>query len=415
MKKIRTRNICLIVSIIIILCIIIGFLLINVLSENVTHGFLENREECFVQAQELITIDTKAFKDKKLEEKKMSEETLARQTLENTINIGREEILLVNVAKELSNEVYPTLEENMKNWNSFLICENDDKYISGTINDMAEKYLLAKGVDSSKPDGVYYLNDEVDAKYYYNVEKNEVSFVINFPYEVEDVICVTFDLDNAKKEGYIDFELDSEGYTVAESSHNSNSPESFDVKYRYVEDVPITFITNYENIDEETISNYKFQQWDKYIHYYYEENFDEYGRLVALGKGDTQFEVEYNEENRIARLDRMAKDLYGEPSEQYEDFIYESGKLVQSEYFYHGSTDGSGLVIYDNMGRVIYNSYYITHGRVYNFYLYEGDSRRPDGIVSYDTFSMNGSEVDSVAYSYGSSYAYLYMFKDVEK
>ena len=57
----------------------------------------------------------------------------------------------------------------------------------------------------------------------------------------------------------------------------------------------------------------------------------------------------------------------------------------------HGTWDSSGHAVYDNKGRLVYRSHYVTSGCYSYAWFYEGDARRPWACVEWG--GMYASEI----------------------
>ncbi len=374
--------------------------------------FIENSNN----AETVQNIDNQIEKTNTL----LVEEKVEKQSQESDINyqpkVGyeRENVLYIDGFENYEISESETLDETFKKWNSFLFWSNSDNYVSGTTEKLAFRYLEAKGVDGNNPDETYYYNGKTFVRNYFNEETNEISYVLGFPYEDnEDLIGVTFDLNNTESKSYIDYKLNENGYTTNEEIFDIKSGKTLDYAYKYVEGLPFTFIdTKKDNLlDRET---FKYQQWDELLHIYQKDDFDETGRLTKYTKFENVFDVEYNENSQITEIYGEFEDIYGGMSEQYEKYNYKGDLLDKCEYYYNGTSGGSGVLAYDDQGRVIYNSTYITHGRVYKYYIYEGDSRRPKSIITYDSFGASGGEIEDTRYTIGSCNVGIDLFNKVE-
>lgn len=73
------------------------------------------------------------------------------------------------------------------------------------------------------------------------------------------------------------------------------------------------------------------------------------------------------------------------------EFAYqENGQISSAEYirssYTHGTYDSDGTIYFDEMGRMIYNEHYVTHGGDSHIYLYEGDSDKPWACLDWCSF-----------------------------
>lgn len=92
-----------------------------------------------------------------------------------------------------------------------------------------------------------------------------------------------------------------------------------------------------------------------------------------------------------------------------------NGMLEKVEYKHaskvYGTFGSSGRVFYDEQGRMVYESSYITHGTVYQFYLYHKDEKTPWACICIDSMPYSDSEKDDYEYTYGNRYS-IYLFQE---
>jgi hypothetical protein len=96
--------------------------------------------------------------------------------------------------------------------------------------------------------------------------------------------------------------------------------------------------------------------------------------------------------------EEVEKELWRVESSDFSDRIsgsivfsrHKNGNIRAAEYWRdsrtHGTTDQTGKIYYDEAGRMICNTHYITHGEHVNIFLYEGDSNRPWACLYWCSF-----------------------------
>lgn len=110
----------------------------------------------------------------------------------------------------------------------------------------------------------------------------------------------------------------------------------------------------------------------EYLYYPCRTKYDADGRLHAIQEEQQEYDIEEGWGWRDENIDY---------SGQIEFSYDKNGTIKHVDYlrsFYtHGTTDSSGVIEYDEKGRMIYNNYYITHGSDAGIFLYEKDSAMP--------------------------------------
>lgn len=67
--------------------------------------------------------------------------------------------------------------------------------------------------------------------------------------------------------------------------------------------------------------------------------------------------------------------------------------VYQRSSWTQGTTDSSGMIEYDEQGRMIYNSYYITHGGHKDLFVYEEGAARPWARLRWCSFAPGFPDV----------------------
>jgi hypothetical protein len=123
--------------------------------------------------------------------------------------------------------------------------------------------------------------------------------------------------------------------------------------------------------------------------------YDEKGKLIAIRE---EFTEEDENNNGIWEFATDITLKYRE-----DDTI----NTVDYRFFYwgsycnRGSGDSTGEIFYDEKERIIYRTYYMTHGFHSCFYLYEGDSKRPWAYIDLGGLASSGDNISE--YGFGVS------------
>lgn len=120
--------------------------------------------------------------------------------------------------------------------------------------------------------------------------------------------------------------------------------------------------------------------------------YDKKGRLCAMNDIWHEYEA-------YGDLEREGNEISGGMTFTYR----ENGSPLKLSYWHSGITgsgtwDSSGRIYYDELGRVAYNSYYVTHGGHYRYYLYENEEEQPWMILEFCSMPYSG---DEAGWNYG--------------
>jgi hypothetical protein len=122
------------------------------------------------------------------------------------------------------------------------------------------------------------------------------------------------------------------------------------------------------------------------LNHYSEFGYDEKGRLKEIREP-------YNEDDNYISP-AWEVDFSGEITLDYREDNTLSSVNYGFYHFNHGTWDSSGKIRYDEKGRMIYREYYVTHGRHYCIYLYDGESTRPRAVIEFCQGVTPGDEDD---------------------
>lgn len=300
-----------------------------------------------------------------------------------------------------------------------------------------KSYLQERGMYKVIPDGVTHYNGKNIAEYYIDKEKRKICFVLRVLGSVpqDERFCITINLDDMKEIANLTYSYDKEDDTVYESLYNINGMKAAHVSYRYLPDVPFPFITEYkdENNYKEAIGDvlYRSQKfwlyekmvvldksgkWIGYITDIYEPDrlnslnvcsYDKSGHLGTIEGKLSQSDIE-------KYLDKEILIEFKDADKSEIKFTYQDNGNLDTITYYrsqwvYGTYGNKGDIHCDEEGRMIYEDAYVTHGSYYNYYLYNGDEKKPWVCINVDSMPYSGSEKDGIEYEYGQCYSiYLY-------
>jgi len=309
---------------------------------------------------------------------------------------------------------------------------NDDirtEYLE-TENDVAlsiKIYLQERGTYKETPDRVDKIDQVYRVEHY--TSSNKTSYIIVIPIEtvakgrMYELFCFTYTQEDFKKIGSIAYDKTRESLYDAEENLVAS------ISYEYLKGIPFPFINGFAGAK---------QYADFYNGHYSEAGFSVLNRnnKFWLYKDLAVFDG-----TRVIGYNGLESDSYKKKLLVYDelcghlmkDFIYNNkGKLIrineefpeemlpsEDEIAAHGSDymeyrsritldyrnddtlkmmdysfswsgygtwDSSGKIYYDQLGRMAYMHYYVTHGTHYGYYLYEGESTRPWACIGFCTF-----------------------------
>ena len=246
----------------------------------------------------------------------------------------------------------------------------DEDYDAGREGEFIREYLQAQGIEKEEPDGVtYWPEGDLFTEYYVDKEKGQYCFIVHFwnDYWVDqennvsvyqdEVYCTTYTLEEEGRWGSLIREWDEEENRGEERLYDKYGKRmaAFDEAGRFL---------SYKGSGEENGKG-------EYLCYPCWTVHDETGRLKLIRE-------------ELQQCDREKWGWWDEGidySGQMEIFYDGEGNINSIEYlrssYSHGTSDSTGRILYDDKGRMVYNSFYITHGGDAWIFLYEGDSDMP--------------------------------------
>lgn len=293
---------------------------------------------------------------------------------------------------------------------------------------LIETYLQEKGNFKERPDDVSYHNGENIAEYYLDIENRKICFIL------DQCFLITLNLDENKKIGSLIYRSDDKKNVFYESLYDVNGNQAANITYEYIPDLPFPLITEYKDSNnyKESVGDVLYRS-QKFWFYKKMAKFDEGGKLITYD-GDIYEPDNINRQimsfyDKSGKLNKLEGSLSKSDIAKYFAYVteYNDEKLTEIELSYqendmldtvnyyrsprvYGTTGSTGKILYDKDGRMICEYSYITHGSTYNYYLYNGDERKPWACIFIDSMPYSGSEQDGVEYVYGNYYS-IYLFQ----
>ena len=331
--------------------------------------------------------------------------------------------------------------ETIYGWDNDYFCQdntsgtNDPKqtsiyyYPPAQLLDDAQKaalvktYLQAHGTYKETPDGETLDNQGRPlAEVYLNEDTHEVSFIIHLwddyvvdvttmtHMKTDGICCTTLQMNETGKAGTLISNLDPDQNITQERLYDAEGKRMASVSYQYIGNAPFPFVIDswninagYDLIGSSLCRNQKIW-FDKGA-----AVFDQQGRFTGYNgsaqadgtKGylpgpskcvyDTTGRIEAIQEDLLdfdAEMGWGGGDTDIDYSGQIKFSYDKSGHLTAADYlrssYSYGTWDSSGDILYDKSGRMIMNSYYVTHGGQDHIFLYAGDAKMPWACIYLD-------------------------------
>ncbi|MDE6845476.1 MAG: hypothetical protein K2J99_06880, partial [Lachnospiraceae bacterium] len=314
----------------------------------------------------------------------------------------------------------------------------DDDYDVGYVGTFIEEYLQKQGIRKTEPDGtVYNRRGKPLVEYYIEETENKYCFVVHLwrdywlDYEAgtseyrDAVYCTTHVLEEADQTGTLLYNIDEGKAITRERLYDAEGMCKADISYVSMAGAPFSMITDYWYIDTGYDADSgvlcrsqkfwfdekqaEFDESGQFVRYYGicetdgndDGNLSLGGMTVYDGYFDHPSTCSYDEKGRLQTIE---EDLLPEDKE-YErensgevEFQYdEKGVLEEAVYgmspWTHGTTDSSGMIEYDEKGRMILNDYYITHGGHTDIFVYKEDSNLPWACLNWCSFAPGFTNV----------------------
>lgn len=219
--------------------------------------------------------------------------------------------------------------------------------------------------------GIYVYADQENTRYWY---QNEEDFIESMGFDNAEPFYEYFDFDGQKRLTFYYDEQTQKGCGV-----------------RYYERDPSTFISTgmygftFEGIREGTPENNIGRD------YFKTESIDGISASDCADKVEEN--VEYDDEGRIKHYEASGILSYMDDTEpqrilQIDYEYYDNGELKCRQYrhgsFVFGSWGTTWDSCFDEMGRLVYEDTYVTHGSLDTYYIYTDDTNQPTYILDLD-------------------------------
>lgn len=304
-----------------------------------------------------------------------------------------------------------------------------------------KSYLRERGMYKEVPDGFTHYNGKNIAEYYIDKEKRKICFVLRVLGSVSQDrrFCITMNLDDMKEIANLtSYRYDKKNDTVYESLYDTNGKQAAHISYRYIPDIPFPFITEYKDVNnyKEAIGDVLFRS-QKFWLYEKMATFDKSGKWIGYNtdiyEPDRLNSLNVCSYDKSGKLEKIEGRLSQSDIEEYLDkenltefkdadrseiklSYQDNGNLDTVTYYrsqwVYGTYGDEGEIHYDEEGRMIYEDAYVTHGSFYNYYLYNGDEKKPWACIYLDSMPYSGSEKDGIEYEYGQYYS-IYLYQPV--
>ncbi|MDR0287385.1 MAG: hypothetical protein LBI03_06760 [Clostridiales bacterium] len=280
-------------------------------------------------------------------------------------------------------------------------------------------YLQERNMYKDAPDGISYDNGKVLSEYYIDNGKRMMCLVLHIASDsIESIYCLTVYLDKVNKNYDLNYSYDESQGVYNETSFGTDGNKTEGISYKFLPNIPYPFILNYENNANANIytlfSNQKFWIFNDLA------QFDDSGKWTGCS-GNIYGNINntdvntcfYNDNGTLNKIESVpaAGTNYDSPGEI--ELTYNNNNLISAKYnrIYYGmdNTDSRGTIHYDENGRMIFMDAYVTHGSLYDFYLYNGKEQQPWAHIHIDSDTGKTSSKNGIEYEYGDSLSvYLY-------
>ncbi|MCH4887395.1 hypothetical protein EZV73_07425 [Acidaminobacter sp. JC074] len=328
-------------------------------------------------------------------------------------------------------------------YDTMIFESKDTDYNNRVIN----TYLIERGVQPSKPEGEINRGDLTLGQYYLDGLGNKIIIILrvwNLELEPEEVYiaCITFDLDQVKEKSFIQYDYNKNNQLIKEILYSEDGDALADIEYMRSRQFPFSIIktfksynNDYNHVSEILNRNEKFWFYKERMHQSEDGRpIDYVGDVFYINQNEAfeankdQLTFYYNQQNQLESIrgSLVNKDFYKDKNEKetYDsmakiDLNYSSsGYIDYIKYslpaLIYGSYDSMGEIFCDDTGRMIYNSYYVTHGSVEEFYFYKESEDKPFICLMFDSMPITGEDKDGLTYMYG-NYSEMYMFDNMDE
>ncbi len=303
----------------------------------------------------------------------------------------------------------------------------DDDYDADRVDEFIMEYWEKEGIRKTEPDGtVYNRRGEPLVEYYIDEAAGQYCFVVHLwggywtDYEAglseyqDAVYCTTHVVTDSDRIGTLLYNIDEARKVARERLYDTEGMRKADISYADEMGDPITMIEDFWYL--ETGYDADLDVLCRGRKFWFDEGqseFDESGRFIryhgldASDSGTTHEGLDragyytypctcfYNGQGR---LEKIEEDLLSDDEERemqnsgQVEFQYDVNGIVKEAVYQRsswtqGTTDSIGEIEYDEKGRMIYNRYYITHGRHTEIFVYEEGANRPWACFRWCSFA----------------------------
>ena len=282
------------------------------------------------------------------------------------------------------------------------------------IDTLLATYLYDRGISFDDLKSRNSVEGNHIVEFYTDSESEASCYIVRFLDEsgiVQSAFAISYLWSDLQVVGEIIYESSKNGEVVSEMFSNTDDTETASISFQYYAGVPFPFISEAE-VPVEPIYNV-LNRGQRFWLYESAAIIDANGTVVGYGN---DFQYKYDDKLALegfaasfiyddaGRLITVVEEFLAEdgtdalfPSNMISIDYYDTGALETVDYLFsprfgarrsenqrnRGTTDGSGRIRYDEQGRMVYRSYYVTHGRHYCVYLYEDNTTRPWAIVEF--------------------------------
>jgi hypothetical protein len=285
-----------------------------------------------------------------------------------------------------------------------------------------KKYLQQENTYKNAPDSAVYDNGKILVAYYTDKAKTKTSFVFHIYYYGDavlsgqafntnskeySVICTTINSSDFQKIGTLKYTLDNKLRTNQESLYDTNGKQMASIGYQYSNSCPFPFITNYNDVgSDKSVAKNILNLNQRFWLFMGKAEFNQTGKWTGYSGDiydstmDNHFACSYDANGNLQNIignKGQQNDAKNEVTLSYQNNGLLSTVCYSRPESTYGTFDFSGDIYYDANGRMIYRTYYVTHGPQYVFYLYNGEDKKPWICVNLDS-EIWGTNADGVDY-----------------
>lgn len=326
-------------------------------------------------------------------------------------------------------DIYDTMTFESKN-NEF-----NDKVIN--------TYLTERAFNPYEPTGVISRGEVKLGEYYIDKTNEKIAFVLrvwNLELETPNQVyisCITFDMAYKQNIGYVQYDYNDNEQLFKEIFYDKEFMMISDIEYELNNHFPFHLVRKYSTSSNDNKHVYEVLNRNEKFFFFTDRMNQTTNGLPIEYIGDIfhinqyedfesnsdQLTFSYDQENRLKGIKGsfVNEDFYdnNNQGESYESMLnVEIHYLIGSDIDYikystpalmYGSYDSTGELYYDEFGRMIYNSHYVTHGSIEQFYFYRENEINPFICIKFDSMPQKSEVIEGVTFMYG-NYTEIYMY-----